>query len=372
MRIVLSSSFERKQLAIREAVLKRHGAYESVLELGGMVKGSNIVITDGLIPKAWIGYANFRVEDKDLSACWSGAGKSLNPVGDMHYHPEGSGSSQSYGGPQPSLVDEANSLRQASLYHIFNLQEQVFKRLLKPGSEEGNGEFRPYPLNPYLSVHIPQTEATPGRFPYLTARKKTSLWASLIAPRDGNSALIAASVIEHVYSASNPEEPAIVAHEKVPVTILSDEEVARLTGWPLERIRLEINREQLEKEVAAKYRTDYGSYGYSYYGYDDRGTYWSDRYDESASWKRSHRSKVRRITWGRDLEESRYLGKGSSKADVAKLLRELASWVDGERDKKGDLSFLGREAGYDEVLRALRECSRCIEEQGARGMKDEP
>ena len=371
IRIVLSSSFERKHMAIREAVLKRHGSYESVLELGGKVVGSKIVITDGLIPRAWIGYATFRVEDRDLSACWSGAGRALNPVGDMHYHPGGGWRSneQSDRSPQASVVDEENSLRQASLYHVFNLQEQVWKRALKPAPQEHNGGYRTYVIDPFLSVHIPPNHAAPNRPPYLRVREKRSLWASLIAPSDGCSAFITASVIEHIYSSCDPQEPAIVVHEKAPLSILSDEEVAGLTGWPLERIRLEINRAQLEEEVAFKYRTD--PYGYSSYryGYDDYGTHWHDRSESGSSWKSSRKSrpKVRRITWESDCETLRYLLKGSSKADAAKLLREAASWVDGEQDKKGDFSFLAQDASQEEVLRALRECSHHITEEGQKG-----
>ena len=68
-KILISNSADRKAKTIREAVLKCCGSYEQ--------RG-----------------AGFRVEARDVSACWSEAEKNertrhLNTAGDLHHHPPG-------------------------------------------------------------------------------------------------------------------------------------------------------------------------------------------------------------------------------------------------------------------------------------------
>jgi len=63
--------------------------------------------------------------------------------------------------------------------------------------------------------------------------------------------------------------PKIFIHEDVPAEIISDEEAATLVGWPVEKVRLPINPEELEREVIDKYRT--GGYGHYRYEYGEYG-----------------------------------------------------------------------------------------------------
>jgi hypothetical protein len=377
-RVLLSASFDCKQRAIREMVLAKHGHCESVLELGGKVVGPDIIVTEGLIPKAVIGYAYFRVEDRDLSACWAQADKDLSPVGDLHYHPEIGFDGH---GPSPSSTDEENARRISGLYHVFNLRSSQERKVLEKSTRvQAKDGHHYYDIDPFSSVSIPvQEEGAPGEPPVLIRREKRSLWASLIVPRDGDLSRLTANVLEHVYSSRYPEEPAVLVHEKVPAEVLSDDEIAQLTGWPVEKIRLVIDPEELEKEVAEKYRTGgYGEYrsGYDEYGhghgYWDSGSNYGYGYLKK-SWEKGYRNRPAwyGLPWGQKTQGPLYLDSRSGSAEVARVLREVASRVAGKplgRDEK--FSFLRKDAGKDEVLKALQECYWFLKYQPEKGARD--
>lgn len=377
-RVLLSASFDCKQQAIREIVLAKHGHYESVLELGGKVIGPNIIVTEGLIPKAVIGYSHFRVEDRDLSACWAKADKDLSPVGDLHYHP---GDGFDGRGPRASSTDEENSLRQSGLYHVFNLQSSQDRKVLERSPRAQPEDSRHYyDIDPFSSLCIPvREEAAPGEPPILIRREDRSLWASLILPREGDLSHLTANVVEHVYSSKHPKEPAVLVHEDVSADILSDEEVAELIGWPVEKIRLAISPEELEKEVAEKYRTEsYGQYQYGYGRYGYGHGYW-DSYSSygygypKGSWEKRYRNSPawHRFSWEQSPREPRYLDSRSDPADVARVLREVALRVAGKPLGRGEkFSFLGKDAGRGEILRALQECYRFLKDHLEKGARD--
>ncbi|RJR29411.1 MAG: hypothetical protein C4576_35400 [Desulfobacteraceae bacterium] len=258
LRIVRSESFERKQQTIRNLVLECLGSYESVLELGGVIRNSDIVITDCLIPRATLGYSRFRVLDRDLSRCWSEAEKGertrhLKPVGDLHYHP---GNSAEYAGdgvaPGPSSVDEANSLRQSSLYSPFNLQTIEHDVIPKTEGRALRAGYRSYTIDPMRSILV-RHSGKPGAGVDLVYREKEerAMWASLIYPSDGFPKFMSSTVIVHSCRHFGTK---VHINREVPAAVLSDKDVAQLTGWPLESIELEISSQKLKQEVNAKYR----------------------------------------------------------------------------------------------------------------------
>ena len=276
IRIVRSASFEDKQQLIRQMVLKHVGSFESVLELGGTVIGSHIFVTDGLIPRAQIGYARFEVKDRDLSACWSAAEKSpstkhLLPVGDLHYHP---GRGLHFNGqcavPAASQIDEQNSLRQAGLYFPFNLQSTQNERVLSPESAGSDDNHACYRIDEQRSILLPN----PGDGGSLSSilykeKRRRSLWGSLIYHSDACSDAVLASAIIHAYCACDPDNLQVLHLENVESLVLPDEEVAKLTGWPLEKIKLRTEPEAIKDEVCEKYSVSCG--GYNPFPYTEGG-----------------------------------------------------------------------------------------------------
>lgn len=284
IRIVRSTSAEEKQKVIRDITVKCKGRYESVLELGGTVIGSNIFVTDCLIPRATIGFAHFKVEDRDLSACWSEAEKSpgtqhLKPVGDLHYHPEDSRSrGDSYDGPSPSGVDEANSLRQASLYFPFNLQTTTSEMVVAPEAISGQDGFARYRIDRLRSIRLPVMDRV---FEIVFNEKQCrSLWGSLIYPSDACSGAVTASAIVHAYCPCDPDRLQVFRCENVESSVVPDEEVAQLTGWPLEKIRLQIDPQALEKEICDRYQLE--AYRRYEAGWHQYGRAYADGYNADA------------------------------------------------------------------------------------------
>jgi hypothetical protein len=361
LRIIRSSSFEEKQRLVREAVLRCHGARESVAELGGILKGADIVITDALIPRAWIGHANFYVEDRDLSACWAEAEKSgrtshLKPVGDLHYHP-GDCRHLAGDGPRPSHIDETNSLRQASLYVPFTRQVIQEEQVLAPelgGEEQGVYLYR---IDRSRSVLLRCLAGMPELSLTFRERRFVSRWASLIYASDGCPEHVSACVTTHEY---RDGELRVLRHEDVPTAVLPDEEIAELTGWPLERIRLPMERDLVEREVREKYETD--GYGWPAWHYDSWNSYkYDSRYPAARfrpakqHWSSSDRTRAL-PKW--EKQEFCYLSAEAAPADVAQVLREAAAVVSGEGS--GAFEYFHGKAATSEVTRALEECLRLL------------
>ena len=366
LKILLPNSLVRKIKTIREAVLKCCGSYESVLELGGMVRNGLVIITDALIPKAKLQYCSFRVEARDLSACWSETEKNertrhLKPVGDLHHHPPGGTGycGSTYRGPQASQVDKDNSLQLASLFHPFNLQEFTSEEVVEQVSPLPGEKIRCYNIDKYTSVGF-QASVDPMENSKLevTRRKMISYWASLIASFDGDSRYIRANVVEHAYCVGFELEPKVSVHEDVPIVVLKDEAVARLTDWPIEKIRLEIDPAEIEKEVRLKYETS--------------GYYWG-RHPSSPSYEicdSAYGSTHPAASAGRDegyllpqyagrqQDPGRllYLQEESGAFDVANILLEAALLLNGERRAGLNFRHLRESSQKSEVLKALEEC----------------
>lgn len=365
LRIVRSESFETKQKVIRELVLKIHGNRESVLELGGVVKGQDIIITDGLIPRASISGASFSVQDRDLSACWGEAEKNeatshLRPCGDMHYHPESCSHLEAGDGPRPSPVDLENSYRQASLYFPFNLQTIAEERVLapEPAAGDGGGSLR-YRVDRFRSLHLSALQGEPTFNLVLKEQRQVAHWASLIRPCNGGENHVHAAVTTHEY---RDDELRVQRYNDVDTIVLNDAEVAELAGWPLENVRLALDREDLERQVRERYRVD--NYHYWPAARHDHWTdSWWDSYDDSwavSPWYRRRTypspSAPRLPRW--DGHELHYLTASSGLSEVARLLRESAALVGGEGMK--EFEYLHERAERAEIVRALRECVRLL------------
>lgn len=365
IRIVRSESFEAKQALIRKAVLKWKGNYESVLELGGKTVGSDIIVTDCLIPKALIGHASFLVKDRDVSSCWSAAENSpvtghLRPVGDLHYHPESGGTTP----PRASLVDERNSLSQASLYFPFNLQISEREQVLTPGDNGRREGYQRYDIDSFRTIFLPCQQSGKGEIELIFKEKRISaLWGSLIYTSDAREDLVGAYVTEHQLPPEAEEEFTILRHENVHTVILSDEEVAELAGWPLEKIKLDIDREQLEREVISKYQViHYGWHGSQTgtpsWGYYDRGY----GQDSPSTWG-GHNNRYPVICHadaGSDKEEFFYLSAQSRPRDVARVLREALVILDGSSEGDMDFSYLHDKATPGQIILALEESIRLL------------
>jgi hypothetical protein len=254
----------------------------------------------------------------------------------------------------------------------------VGRKVLEKGLRVQHEDRHHYDIDPFMSVSLPaREEEAPEEPPVLILREKRSLWASLIVPRDGDSASLTANVVEHVYSSRHPKEPAVLVYEDVPAEILSDEEIAELIGWPVKKVRLAIKPAELEKKVAEKYRTDsYGQYRYgcnSYgYGYWDSGSNYGCGYPKG-SWKKGNRNRPvwHRFPWSQKLRGPLSLDPGSDSRDVARVLREVALRVAGKTSGADESSsFPGKDAGRKEILRALSECYWFLKDQPERGGHD--
>jgi hypothetical protein len=364
LRIVRSSSFEQKQKLIRNIVLQRMGNYESVLELGGKLCGSDIVVTDALIPAAVIGHTRFSVDDRDLSACWSEAEKSdltrhLNPVGDLHYHPVHSRRpNQTIMEPKASFTDQSNSVRQASLYFPFNLQTFETRKVIEQAALSPKDGHLHYPIDRSRSVQLKTAPLVAPDFKLTFKEKRErSLWASLIYTSDASEAHVGASVLIHEFCSCDPDEPKVVCYENVATTVLSDEAVADWTGWPLEKIRLRIDRDEVEKEVVRKYRIENCNWQNVQCGYSD----W-DSNDENVIYLEPYLTcsccDVRmdnQCCLDGGPQELTYLDKRSGPLDVADLLRVAATLIEGNHATK-DFYNYDEETRRGEAIKVLTEC----------------
>jgi hypothetical protein len=339
LRIVRSESVELKQKVIRDLFIEHLGSYESVLELGGMVRDGDIIITDALIPRATVGHSSFRVKDRDLSACWSAAAKSdhtrhLKPVGDLHYHPgRHVDSDENRRRPQPSGVDRDNSLRQAGLYFPFNLQTTEREVELTSEDEGAPGGHFSFIIDSMRSIRL-RSATKPASIVFRESEKR-SLWASLIYPSDGHSASVGTSVIVHAFRPGAVDEMDVSICDDVPTVVLSDEQVAELTSWPVKKIGLRIEPDDLISEIKAKYRA---AWGY------DREKAWGDRRwqalrDERPSdWSsdfgypvvlQAAPSSCWRLALGRDHRRDG--------AEMARMLRVTAGFIDRCQAFDGDV-----------------------------------
>ncbi|MGA1824551.1 MAG: hypothetical protein ACMUIP_07775 [bacterium] len=322
IRVIRSSSFEKKVKIIRTLTKKLFGNKESVLELGGIIIGSDIFLTDCLIPKARISSIDFIVEDRDLSACWAEAeasesGNYLRPVGDLHHHP--------YSGchPSASFIDKENSLQQAGLYHVFNTQTSYRKKIIKPKVLIPQGSYFKYDLDSYTCIRFPVSK-TIKKGPHLLVREKVvrALWASLIYPDNAHSKFVSTYVTEHIYSSANPEQAKVTRYENVPSLIISDDEVSKRTGWPKERIYLRIDEKALEEEISEKYQI----HSFSYWSQEINTHCQEDYLDQSYKYL--------------------CLTEHSRASAVAQTLRDTAVLIDEEKTK----------IHRTEIIKALEEC----------------
>ena len=320
------------------------------------MKGNAIFCIDCLIPKATVGFAHFKVEDKDLSECWSQAEDHLNPVADLHFHP---GKHK----PTASTVDEENSLRQAGLYHIFNIETSKVLKKLSPNPVSANNSCFTYNIDAErtVSFHLnKKMRFAPDIF--YEQKIKKALWGSLIYPSNANSYRVAGYVVEHRYVSDDDVQ--VTRYEDIETMIMGDEEVSELTGWPLEKVKLQFDEDVLEAKVALNYRPHtyyWGSYGSSYYSHG----YEYNSYPVVVAEKQygnypvvvntSHCKKKA----GRQFQ---FLSEDSNLHDVAELLKEVAALI---QDNHGQ-QFYYLESGADtrEILKALKECAKVIEEKG--------
>jgi hypothetical protein len=379
-RVVLSESVEQKQAIIREEVKRKYGNVESVLELGGLRRNRDIIITDCLIPEAELGLCTFDVSARALSRCWEQAGKApstkhLLPIGDLHYHP-GTGSPHSgYRGPCASSVDEANSLRLANLYHEFNLQECHFEKTILQQSEILNEDSVEYVIDPFSSLYMSASQNDILiNTPIIKRRRRNAFWASLIRFSDGNSQYTKSYVLEHVYSSESQKIPEVIKHVDVETLVMSNEEVSELSQWPMDLINLDIDRDKLALEVSQKYPTDsrqarhskhraYSSEPYSiswncseheYCPYRLPQIY--DFHQFSSAESRSHHALQ---------DEFIYLREDASLTEIAALLRESAIMLEADPFSPSTVIHLRylANSGHSQLLQAVKECVQLISRQ---------
>jgi hypothetical protein len=357
--VIRSESFERKAKTIRKLFVDQFGRMESVLEVGGKVIGNTVFCTDCLIPMARVGFTHFNVEDRDLSKCWNDAEqndatKHLLPVADLHYHP---GESR----PSSSSIDEENSLRQASLYHPFNLQ--VFKMIKKLNqhtllSRDGSASFQ---IDDSRRVSVPLNESHRLRPSILyEERIKRSLWGSLIYPSNASSDLMAAYVVEHKYVSA--DETIVKRHEDVKTCVLSDEEISQHTGWSIEKIRLQVDKKALEKEVARKYQT-YTSQWTTYqnnYPACRHGELYEVNICQRVPGARCYANCPVAFDQNQTQSNFQFLAQNSNRRDVAHLLKEIAAIIDSEPIEA--FYFLERDITNKEMVTALNECVRILQQ----------
>lgn len=356
--VVRSESFERKAKTIRRLFVDQFGRMESVLEVGGKVIGNTVFCTDCLIPAATVGFTQFSVEDRDLSKCWNNAEqndgtKHLLPVADLHYHP---GDSR----PSASSIDEENSLRQASLYHPFNLQ--VYKMTKKLGrdalfSKDGSACFQ-IDDSRTVSVSLAESRRLRSSIRY-EERIKRSLWGSLIYPGNADSDLTAAYVVEHKYISA--DELIVKRHEDVQTCVFGDEEISEHTGWSIEKIKLQVDEKALKGEVSRKYQT------YKPQWTDYRSDYPACRYDEHYETGVCGRIPGAGchvkcpVSWDQNQIPSnfQFLAQHSNRRDVAHLLKGIAAILDCEPVEA--FCFLGKKVSTAEMVTALNECIRILQ-----------
>ncbi len=349
-RVFRSESFERKQKMIRDEVRKIHPNRESVLELGGCVRDRHVVVVDCLIPEADLDYCSFKVSDQALSRCWAKAGKAkstthLSPIGDLHYHPETGGSFLRHFGPRASSEDEENSLRLAGLYHTFNLQETVSEFAPEAGTCPSREAWFEYEIDPYTCVQIKSEQSINALQIMVKRKQKKSYWASLIRTSDGNPEYDRSYVIEHLYSAGAQEEPRITRYEDVPSVVISDEETSDLTGWPMDKIRLELDRNAIASEVSSKYRKK-SHIGLLANQYTDS----FDEYDRLWQWhgQSCGLQNMPYQQYKQYLKDFIYLREDASLNDVGTLLREIAKLLESDVKLKSD--EVGRALGESMIL----------------------
>jgi len=355
-KVVLSESFVRKTKFIRAHFLSVHGMLESVVEVVGKIIGNTIFCVDCLIPEATVSYSNFHVDDLDLARCQEEAEKDENtrhlfPVGEAHYHPWD-------GKPTPSWVDKENSLRLANLYHPFNIDESNIIRVLKPYKTSPENLIIRYKIDAVRKFwFLRQEEKKFIPQIYYAEKIKRALWASLIYPGNGDSDLVTASVVEHRYL---PDEKVnIERHDEVETVIFSDEKIAELLRWPIEKINLRYDEEILEEQVARKYHP-FGSF-YSPQS-PDFARYGCVNNHPVVVWQDPNLNYPILVTADNDSEGHkqgfRFLSQHSNRHDVAALLREAAALIDGE-EIQGSF-YLDNTTDSKEILTALKESVRVL------------
>jgi hypothetical protein len=355
-KVVLSESFVRKAKFIRAHFLTIHGKLESVVEVVGKITGNSIFCIDCLIPEATVSYSNFHVADRDLARCQEEAEKDENtrhllPVGEAHYHPWN-------GKPSPSSVDKENSLRLANLYHPFNIDESNRIRVLKPKKTSPKDLIIRYKIDAVRKFwFLRQKEKKFIPQIYYAEKIKRALWASLIYPANGDSDLVTASVVEHRYRSDKNVK--IKRHDEVETVIFSDEKIAELLRWPVEKISLRYDEEILEEQVVRKYHPS----GYFYSPQSsDFARYGCVNNHPVVVWQDPNLNYPVLVTADNDFEGHkrgfRFLSQHSNHHDVAALLREAAAILDDEEIEEHD--YLSVLADEDDIAIALKESVRIL------------
>jgi hypothetical protein len=355
-KVVLSESFVRKAKLIRTQFLSIHGLLESVLEVLGRIKGNTIFCVDCLIPEATVSYSSFHVHDRDLSRCQEEAAKDENtkhllPVGEAHYHP--------WDGKQTSSsVDKENSLRLANLYHPFNIDESNIIRVLKPDRISPEDLCIRYKIDPFRKFwFLKQKDKKFTPQIYYAENIRRALWASLIYPSNGDSDFVTASVVEHRYLSD--EKVNIERHDEVKPAILSDEKIAKLLKWPIEKISLPYDEEMLQEQVARKYYPS--GYLFSAQGSDSLSCGYLNNYPVVV-WQNPNPLYPVRVAEDINSEDDecgfRFLSHHSNRHDVAALLREAADLIDGEEIQSP--FYLNNTTNLKEILMALKESFRVL------------
>lgn len=367
-RIYYSESFDFNQKTIRGTALKEVGHYETAIGLGGVSIGQDVYVIKPVILEAKVRHSYFHVSGRNVSAAWSAFKKqepALKPVGDAHYHPESY--SQVYdwgcGSPHPSGTDRGNSLKQAGLYFLFNLQTIEHETELKADETQVEEGVFVLSIDRMRSLHL-RIEGLTDPESIIKAlyreKERRACWASVIYPSNADSSHTHSSMIVHSLQARKGEEIQVRIVDEVPVVRLSDEEMAERTGLPLETIRSKIDLDEVAKEVRVKYRK---AKEYSHWRRHD-----DDSDDED------DRDRVRSVGWGTpgDYPVVVYDGglshfgcgseedKGRDPKEVAKVLRKAAEMIENDQSPAAGAWDRRQESRREEAIWDLSACIRWL------------
>jgi hypothetical protein len=223
--------------------------------------------------------------------------------------------------------------------------------ILKPKALQQNDSYFQYEIDQSRSVRILRKgHELPGFDLEFEETRERSLWASLIYTSDARSDLVATYVTEH--RRENKGELRVVRHRDVPTVVLPDEEVAELTGWPRESIKVSLNQEELAKEVILKYQIG----GWNWPASASRTAPWLYDWTIPFPWGNGPYCRYYYLEPGEHHHAFCYLHEGAKPSELATLLREAAALASNQKDRDSTFCYLFREAQTEDVIRALEEC----------------